>query len=83
MPAGRRLPQVLAEKGEVMTRDPRTDPAENDVLHLVSGGVVFIDRVTETEVAYRVTDGHGGLLAAHRTPLYYWRRIAPLSEVRP
>jgi len=65
-----------------MTRDPRTDPAENDALHLVNGAVILIDRVTETEVAYRVVDGHGGLLAARRTPLWNWNRCAIFYKIR-
>lgn len=61
-----------------MRRDPRTDPKEGDVLHQASGPLqLLVDKVDSEEVAYRVTDGHGGLLGAYRTPLSIWREAAP------
>jgi hypothetical protein len=61
-------------------RDPRTDPQEGDVLYQASGTrQLLIDKVDSEEVAYRVTDGHGGLLGAYRTPLLNWRESAPYT----
>jgi len=61
-------------------RDPRTDPREGDVLYQAGGTrELLIDRVDAEEVAYRVTDGDGGLMAAHRTTLENWRGSAPYT----
>ena len=61
-----------------MKRDPRNDPRERDMLRERSGQrYIIVDRVTKEEVAYRVTDQWGGLLAAYRTPLENWHRLAP------
>lgn len=63
-----------------MRRDPRTNPQEGDVLWQANGArEIHIDRVDAEEVAYRVTDGRGGLLGAYRTPLHNWRESAPYT----
>jgi len=63
-----------------MRRDPRIDPREGDVFWRANGTrEIHIDRVDAEEVAYRVTDGRGGLLAAYRTPLFNWRESAPYT----
>jgi hypothetical protein len=63
-----------------MRRDPRTDPQEGDVLHQANGTrELHVERVDANEVAYRVTDGNGGLLAAYRTPLVNWCESAPYT----
>jgi hypothetical protein len=60
-----------------MKRDPRINPMECDVLYQAGGNKeLHVDRVTDREVAYRVTDSHGGLLGAYRTPLLVWRGSA-------
>ena len=61
-------------------RDPRTDPREGDVLYQANGTrELHVEKVDGEEVAYRVTDGNGGLLAAYRTPLINWRESAPYT----
>lgn len=40
---------------------------------------LHVEKVDGNEVAYRVTDGRGGLLGAHRTPLLNWRESAPYT----
>lgn len=63
-----------------MRRDPRTDPHEGDVLYQAGGTrELHVDKVDSEEVAYRVTDGADGLIAAHRTPLCDWRESAPYT----
>ena len=70
--------------GAVLQRDPRTDPQEGDVLHQANGTrQLLIDKVDGEEVAYRVTDGHGGLLGAYRTSLLNWRKPAPYTCDEP
>ena len=61
-------------------RDPRTDPQEGDVLYQANGTrELHVEKVDGEEVAYRVTDGKGGLLAAYRTPIINWRESAPYT----
>ena len=68
----------MVNKERTMRRDPRIDPQEGDVLCQANGTrQLLIDKVDECEVAYRVTDGRGGLLGAYRTPLSNWRKSAP------
>ncbi|MEA3225093.1 MAG: hypothetical protein U9Q07_04020 [Planctomycetota bacterium] len=56
-----------------MKRDPQIDPKEGDVLRQVPGTrEILIDRVSDKEVAYRVTDGCGGLVGAYRMNLADW-----------
>ena len=63
-----------------MPRDPRVYPREGDVLYQANGSrELHIDKATRTEVAYRVTDGRGGLCGAYRTPLVNWRLSAPYT----
>ena len=63
-----------------MGRDPRTDPREGDVLYQANRTrELHVEKVDGEEVGYRVTDGHGGLLAAYRTPLINWRESAPYT----
>ena len=71
-----------------MKRDPRTDPKEGDVLYQARGTrELLVDKVDGEEVAYRVTDGRGGLVGAYRIPLANWRESAPYtcdeSEIAP
>ena len=64
----------------VVRRDPRTDPQEGDVLYQANGTrELHVEKVDGEEVAYRVTDGHGGLLGAYRLPLCNWRESAPYT----
>lgn len=61
-------------------RDPRTDPSEGDVLYQSNGTrELHVDKVDKNEVAYRVTDGHGGLLGAYRISLSNWCESAPYT----
>ena len=63
-----------------ITRDPRTDPQEGDVLYQAGGTrELHVEKVDAEEVAYRVTDGKRGLLGAYRTPLFNWRESAPYT----
>ena len=63
-----------------MRRDPRTEPQEGDVLYQAGGRrELHVDKVDVEEVAYRVTDGAGGLLGAYITPLSNWRESAPYT----
>ena len=60
-----------------MARNPCTDPREGDELCELRGRrVLLVDHVHDGEVAYRVTDGAGGLLAAYRVDINYWRTLA-------
>ena len=67
-------------KIEWTERDPRNDPREGDVLYQANGTrEILVDRVDGEDVAYRVTDGYGGLLGAYRTSLSNWRQLAPYT----
>jgi hypothetical protein len=60
-----------------MKRDPRTKPREGDILYQASGTrELHVEKVDATEVAYRVVDGHGGLVGAYRTSLFNWKQSA-------
>lgn len=60
-------------------RDPRTEPQEGDILKEKNGTrELHVDMIKRGQVYYRCTDGHGGLLAAYRTPINNWRALAPV-----
>lgn len=58
-------------------------PRENDVYrHPHTGEEVIIDHVTDAEVALRVTDGQGGLLAAYRVTRDGWESLRARHELQ-
>ena len=64
-------------------RDPRLDPREGDVLYEAGGPrELHVDRVTDGEVGYRVTEGRG-LLAAFRVTREHWLRAAASCSLEP
>ncbi len=63
-----------------MKRDPRTNPCEGDILFQADGTrILYVDKADSKEVAYRVTDGCGGLLGAYRMSLSNWLKSAPYT----
>jgi hypothetical protein len=69
---------VTTDEEPLCVRDPRNNPQEGDVLWNTEGTrEIHIDRVDTKEVAFRVTDGCGGLVRASRVPLASWREVAP------
>jgi hypothetical protein len=69
---------ATTDEEPLCVRDPRVDPEEGDVLWNTDGTrEIIIDKVDAKEVAYRVTDGRGGLARATRVPLASWREVAP------
>ena len=77
------LPPTHVDDGQ--GRDATQNPAEGDVLHPwnASHREILIDKVTSEEVAYRITDGQGGLLGSYRVTLRQWREQAPRSVDSP
>jgi len=69
---------VPTDRGEAVSRDPRTDPREGDILFQAGGArTLQVDKVTDQEVAFRVIDWSGGLLGARRISILTWKSVAP------
>jgi hypothetical protein len=69
---------TVNKKGTIMPRDPRTDPKEGDILYQAGGArELHVEKVDACDVAYRVTDGNGGLCGAYKTTLFNWKESAP------
>jgi hypothetical protein len=63
-----------------MSRNPRTDPKEGDVLYRAEGAhEILVDNVDADYIYYRVTDGHGGLCGAYKVLLSTWKEILPYT----